>query len=69
MKFCKNCDNLLIPINGKLFCKICNEEMQNNQGLEEYKIIKVIPHENDYGDPILHEAPKTAKISNQEKSI
>ena len=45
MKFCPECDNILIPKNKKLYCKACEKEFELNPKTDEYKIVKTIRHD------------------------
>lgn len=68
MKFCPNCDNILIPKKKKLFCKACNEEFELNEKDEEYKIVKTIRHdEKEIAPIIIKEGLKGEKISAQDR--
>ncbi|MHA2474840.1 MAG: hypothetical protein ACXAES_16575 [Promethearchaeota archaeon] len=52
MRFCENCGNMLIPKNGKLFCKACEEEFELGKDKESYKIVKKIHHDENETAPI-----------------
>ena len=68
MKFCPNCDNILIPKNKKLFCKACNEEFELDQEKEEYKIVKKIKHDEKEAAPVVvRENMKSSRISAQDR--
>ncbi len=68
MKFCPNCDNILIPRKGKLFCKACEEEFELGSSQEEYKIIKTIKHDDTEITPIIiKDGLKREKISAQDR--
>jgi DNA-directed RNA polymerase subunit M/transcription elongation factor TFIIS len=46
MRFCPNCENILIPRNKKLYCKVCNKEFDLNPDcLNEYRSSKHILNE------------------------
>lgn len=54
MKFCPNCDNILIPKNKKLYCKACEEEFDlDSSKPEDYKIKKSIKHDEKESAPII----------------
>ena len=69
MKFCPNCDNILIPRKKKLYCKACDKEFDlNSDELEEYKIIKTINHdEKEIAPIIIKEGIKGDKISGEDR--
>lgn len=69
MKFCPNCDNILIPKNKKLYCKACEEEFNlDTSKTEEYKIIKTIRHDEKESAPIIiKEGLKGERISDQDR--
>jgi DNA-directed RNA polymerase subunit M/transcription elongation factor TFIIS len=68
MKFCPNCDNILIPKNKKLYCKACNEEFELDEQSEEYKIVKTIRHDEKEAAPIIiKEGLKGERISAQDR--
>ena len=54
MKFCPNCNNLLIPRTGALFCRVCNQEfiLQSIDKIE-YKLVKRIGHDVRDIEPII----------------
>jgi len=68
LKFCPNCDNILIPKKKKLYCKACNEEFELDEKDEEYKIVKTIRHdEKEIAPIIIKEGLKGEKISAQDR--
>ena len=69
MKFCKNCDNILIPKDGKLYCKACEEEFDlDTSKTEDYKIVKKIKHDGSLIAPIVvKEGIKSERISAQDR--
>ncbi len=69
MKFCRICDNILIPKNGKLYCKACEKEFElDSSESEEYKIIKTIKHDEKESAPIIvKEGLKSERISPQDR--
>ena len=68
MKFCPNCDNILIPKNKKLYCKACEEDFELGENQEEYKIIKMIKHDEKESAPIIvKEGLKSSRISAQDR--
>ena len=68
MRFCPNCDNILIPKNKKLYCKACNQEFELDKETEEYKIVKKIKHDEKESAPIvIKEVMKNDRISAQDR--
>ena len=68
MRFCPNCENILLPRNKKLYCKACNEEFELDKETEEYKIIKKIKHDEKESAPIIiKEGIKNDRISAQDR--
>ena len=54
MKFCPNCDNILIPKSKKLYCKACEEEFDLDASkTEDFKITKSIKHDEKESAPII----------------
>lgn len=53
MRFCPECDNILIPKNKKLYCKACDKEFDLGKDQEDYKIIKTIKHDEKELAPIV----------------
>ena len=53
MRFCTECDNILIPKSKKLYCKACDKEFDLGKDQEEYKIIKTIKHDEKESAPIV----------------
>ncbi|MFX0042368.1 MAG: hypothetical protein ACFE8L_05615 [Candidatus Hodarchaeota archaeon] len=53
MRFCPECDNILIPKSKKLYCKACDKEFDLGKDQEEYKIIKTIRHDEKESAPIV----------------
>ena len=69
MRFCPECDNILIPRKKKLYCKACEKEfnLDTNQQ-DEYKIVKTIKHdEKEIAPIIIKEGLKGDKISDQDR--
>ncbi|MFX1317382.1 MAG: hypothetical protein ACFE9T_16085 [Promethearchaeota archaeon] len=68
MRFCPDCDNILIPKNKKLYCKACEKEFNLEKGKEEYKIIKTIRHDEKETAPIVvKETIKEDRISGDDR--
>ncbi|MHA1282181.1 MAG: hypothetical protein ACTSQP_06690 [Promethearchaeota archaeon] len=69
MKFCPNCSNILLPKNGKLYCKACNEEFElKKTDQKEFKIVKTIKHDDKEITPIIvKNGFKGDKISAQDR--
>ena len=54
MRFCPECDNILIPRKKKLYCKACDKEFDlASDEKKEYKIIKTIKHDEKESAPII----------------
>ncbi len=53
MKFCESCGNMLIPRNGKLYCKACEEEFDLGNDKDGYNIQKKIRHDEKESAPIV----------------
>lgn len=69
MRFCPDCDNILIPRKKKLYCKACDKEfdLDSNQQ-DDYKIVKTIKHdEKEIAPIIIKEGLKGDKISEQDR--
>jgi DNA-directed RNA polymerase subunit M/transcription elongation factor TFIIS len=67
MRFCPNCDNILIPKNKKLYCKACDIEFELDKG-ENYKLVKTIKHDEKEAAPIIvKEGLKSERISDQDR--
>ena len=69
MRFCPDCDNIMIPRKKKLYCKACDMEfdLDTNQQ-DEYKIVKTIKHdEKEIAPIIVKEGLKVDKISSQDR--
>ncbi|MFX1410735.1 MAG: hypothetical protein ACFFA6_10300 [Promethearchaeota archaeon] len=68
MRFCPDCDNILIPKNKKLYCKACDKEFDLGKDQEEYKIIKTIRHDEKETAPIVvKETLKGDRISGDDR--
>ena len=69
MKFCPACENILIPVNKKLFCKACSETYDiKKEDAEEYVIVKHIKHEDSEALPmIIKNGLASTKISAQDR--
>ncbi|MHA2394771.1 MAG: hypothetical protein ACXAEX_22810 [Promethearchaeota archaeon] len=68
MRFCDNCGNMLIPKNGKLYCKACEEEFDLGTSKEEYKIQKKIHHDETESAPIIvKEGLRGERISSEDR--
>ncbi|MFX1376641.1 MAG: hypothetical protein ACFFA0_12595 [Promethearchaeota archaeon] len=68
MRFCDNCGNMLIPKNGKLYCKACEEEFDLSGSKEEYKIQKKIHHDEKESAPIIvKDGLRGERISNDDR--
>ena len=69
MRFCPDCDNILIPRKKKLYCKACDKEFNlNTNQQDEYKIVKTIKHdEKEIAPIIIKEGLKGDKISGEDR--
>ncbi|NVM34103.1 MAG: hypothetical protein HWN81_00810 [Candidatus Lokiarchaeota archaeon] len=69
MKFCDNCGNMLVPKNGKLLCKACEEEFDLDiSQTDNYKIVKTIKHDEKESAPIIiKEGLKGERISGEDR--
>ena len=69
MRFCPDCDNILIPRKKKLYCKACDKEFNlDSNEQDEYKIVKTIKHdEKEIAPIIIKEGLKGDKISDQDR--
>ena len=68
MRFCDTCGNMLVPKNGKLFCKACNEEFEIGASQDDFKIVKKIKHDDAEIAPIIiKEGLKRDKISGEDR--
>ena len=68
MKFCPDCDNILIPKNKKLYCKACEKEFELGSNPEDYKIIKTIKHDEKTAAPIIiKQGLKGERISGEDR--
>jgi len=69
MKFCEQCDNILIPRKKKLYCQACDQEFNLPQDeQEEYVIVKHLRHEDNEALPIIiKKGIKSTKISPQDR--
>lgn len=69
MRFCPDCDNILIPRNKKLYCKACDKEFDlDSNKQDDYKIVKTIRHdEKEIAPIIVKEGLKGDKISDQDR--
>ncbi len=68
MRFCSDCDNILIPKNKKLYCKACEKEFDIDPDNNGYNIVKTIKHDDKEAAPIvIKKVPKMTKISSQDR--
>jgi len=69
MRFCDTCGNMMVPRNGKLYCKACEEEFELDPTREEdYKIAKKIRHDEKEAAPIIvKEGLKSQRISDRDR--
>lgn len=72
MRFCPECDNMLLPQKGKLFCKTCQKEYEfDDFASEEYtSIIRVDNDElNEMPVYIVREVSNSTISSDQRKAF
>ena len=68
MRFCSECNNILIPRGKKLYCKACDIEFELGNASEDYKIVKTIKHDDKDTAPIIIKKNVGKKrISTQER--
>jgi DNA-directed RNA polymerase subunit M/transcription elongation factor TFIIS len=53
MRFCPDCDNILFPKNNKLFCRACKKEFELDPKTKDYRIVKIIKHNENEFEPII----------------
>ena len=53
MKFCPDCDNIVLPRNHKLYCKACDKEFDLESEKDDFKIVKTIRHDEKETAPIV----------------
>ena len=54
MRFCPDCENFLLPKNGKFYCQACEKEIDlSGEAKNDYKIIKTIKHDDSVDSPIV----------------
>jgi hypothetical protein len=60
---------MLVPKNGKLYCKACEKEFDlESSGKDDYKIVKTIKHDEKESAPIvIKEGLKGDRISAQDR--
>ncbi|MFO7795169.1 MAG: hypothetical protein ACQERB_11150 [Promethearchaeati archaeon] len=67
MRFCPNCDNILIPKDKKLYCKACDQYFEFSKDENDYKIIKKIRHDDKEISPIVIKESKADRISIEDR--
>jgi len=68
VKFCDTCGNMLIPKNGKLYCKACEEEFDLGTNKADYKIQKKIHHDEKESAPVvMREGLRGERISSEDR--
>ena len=67
MRFCSECENLLLPHMKKLYCRTCNTEFELIQNdFDEYKVKKTIKNKHIELYPVIYsEFPGIVNISSQ----
>ena len=54
MRFCPNCENLLITKNKKLYCRTCEVYFEMNDDIQKENItVKTIKHDEKDFDPVM----------------
>ncbi len=67
MKFCPDCDNILIPKNGNLVCRACEKEFKFDHNTD-YMIVKKIKHfENEFEPIIIKKALNDNRVSTEDR--
>jgi len=67
VRFCPNCDNILIPKDKKLYCKACDQYFELGKDERDYKIIKKIKHDDKETSPIVIKESKADRISIEDR--
>ncbi|MEJ2278212.1 MAG: hypothetical protein P8Y70_10765 [Candidatus Lokiarchaeota archaeon] len=68
MRFCPDCDNIMIPKDGKLYCKACDKYFELGSDKKDYKIVKTIRHDDKETAPIvIKESMKSSRISLEDR--
>jgi len=69
LRFCPECNNLLVPRKKKLYCKDCDKEFDlDSDEKKEFKIIKTIKHDEKESAPIIvKESLRGNKISGEDR--
>lgn len=69
MRFCEECGNMVVPKDGKLYCKACEKEFDLDKSKpDDYKIIKTIKHDEKESAPIVvKEAIRGDRISGDDR--
>jgi uncharacterized Zn finger protein (UPF0148 family) len=68
MKFCSECNNIIFPKNGILYCKACEKEFDLEVEAEDFKIVKKIKHDEKESAPIVvRDSTHSNKISAQDR--
>lgn len=68
MRFCPDCENIIIPKNNRLFCRACEKEFELDPETNDYKIVKKIKHnESEFETLIVRKALKNKRISTEDR--
>jgi len=67
VRFCPDCDNILIPKDKKLYCKACDQYFEFGKDEHDYKIIKKIRHDDKEISPIVIKQSKADRISIEDR--
>lgn len=67
MHFCPNCENMLWPRRKKLYCKICNDEFDLKTNKNDYKLSKIIRHNESEREPIIIENAQKDQMSEEDR--
>ena len=69
MKFCPHCENMLMPKDKKLYCKVCEVYFQvNKEDSNDFKLGKKIDHKEEDATPLISkEGFNSEKITGQDR--
>lgn len=69
MKFCPDCDNILLPRGDKLYCKVCNMFFKLDLiDKDNFVLEKTIHHNEKELTPIITKAPlEEDRITNEDR--
>ena len=67
MRFCPNCDNMLVPRKKTLYCKVWNDEFNFRISKDDYNLITVLNQDKNEMSPIIIKTPKRDRISEDDR--